>query len=232
MKNNSPVLMGEGTAVTVSGLVHRVLEPETTRPRPTVVMLHGRSGDEDVMWVFARSLPPEWLLVAPRAIKSDPEGGYSWQPRQRDEWPSLNAFDEAVTALVRFINALPELYQADPNQIYLMGFSQGAALAFATAFHYPELVQGIAGLVGFVPVENGQPMAQRPLANMPVYMAVGREDELIPLAVSQRCASVLREAGAELSYNEYDSGHRLNAEAMRDLRAWWQARQEALTTRQ
>ena len=34
-------------------------------------------------------------------------------------------------AVTRFIHALPSLYNADPQQIYLMGFSQGAATAYA-----------------------------------------------------------------------------------------------------
>jgi phospholipase/carboxylesterase len=217
-----PRLVEDGAALTSSGLVHRVLEPRAGSPRPTVVMLHGRSGTEDVMWVFARTLPQEWLMVAPRAIKEDPAGGFSWHPRQRDEWPSLALFDPAITAVVTFLNALPELYNANPDQLYLMGFSQGAATAYATAFQYPELVQGIAGLVGFVPAAAEAAIRKRPLAGTPVYMAVGRQDERIPLPKSRRCAEALRQAGADLAYHEYDTGHRLNSQGMRDLEAWWE----------
>jgi phospholipase/carboxylesterase len=193
-------------------------------------MIHGRAGNEDVMWVFARALPPGWLVVAPRAIKNDPDGGYSWHPRQTDEWPSLAMFDEAVAAVHRFVQALPELYQADPNRLYLMGFSQGAAVAYATALRHPGLVKGIAGLVGFVPAETEAAVANTPLQNLPIFMAAGREDERIPLPVSRQAAEVMGTAGAEVEYHEYDTGHKLNAQGMRELKAWWDGRQAQTKT--
>jgi len=222
-KQSSPQLVTAVNVVNQAGLIHRVQKPVGSGPWPTVVMLHGRSGNEDVMWVFARSCPANWLLVAPRAIKPDPDGGYAWHPRGKDEWPTLAQFDEAVTAVTRFIHALTTLYNADPQRIYLMGFSQGAATAYATALRHPGLVQGIAGLVGFVPEDCGDAGETAVLRDLPIFMAVGREDPLIPYQRAQGCALTLREAGAALSYHEYDTGHRLNAAGMRDLKSWWQA---------
>jgi phospholipase/carboxylesterase len=218
----SPKLVTAVNIINQTGLIHRVAQPSGDGPFPTVVLLHGRSGDEDVMWVFANSLPPGWLLVAPRGIKPDPDGGYTWHPRGQDEWPSLAQFDEGVTAVVRFLHALPDLYKADPAQIYLMGFSQGAALAYAVALRQPGLVQGIAALVGFMPDDVGKETAV--LRDLPIFMAVGKSDPLIPYQIAQRCADTLRAAGANLTYGEYDTGHRLNAEATNDLKEWWAER--------
>ncbi|MCB8982695.1 MAG: dienelactone hydrolase family protein [Ardenticatenaceae bacterium] len=223
-KHASPQLVTAVQVISQAGLIHRVQKPIGDGPFPTVVMLHGRSGNEDVMWVFAKSCPPGWLLVAPRAIKPDADGGYAWHPRSKDEWPSLDRFDEAVTAVTRFIHALPALYQADLQRVYLMGFSQGAATAYATAMRHPELVQGIAGLVGFVPEECGKSVETAVLRDLPVFMAVGREDQLIPYERAQACAQTLRAAGADLTYREYDTGHRLNASGMHDLKDWWSER--------
>ncbi len=191
-------------------------------------MLHGRFGNEDVMWIFANTLPADWLLVAPRAIQTSPESGYVWHPRQSNAWPTLSQFDEAVTAVVRFIHTLHKLYQADLNHIYLMGFSQGAAAAYAVAMRHPGLVQGVAGLVGFVPVESDAALAAAPLQNLPIFMAAGKEDHLIPHERTQLCAQTLRQAQAQLTYNEYDTGHKLNAPGMRDLKAWWAERHSLL----
>jgi phospholipase/carboxylesterase len=187
-------------------------------------MLHGRSGNEDVMWIFARLVPDNWLIVAPRGVKKDPAGGYAWHPRQPDEWPAASMFSEAVSGVVKFVEALPDLYGADPGRIYLMGFSQGAATAYATAMSHPGLVQGIAGLVGFVPVESDAAIETTALKGLPIFMAVGKEDALIPFARTRSCAQTLRSAGADLAYHEYDTGHRLNAQGMRDLKAWWGGR--------
>jgi phospholipase/carboxylesterase len=224
MTRTDPQLIENGAAAERAGLAHRVAPVEGEGPHPTVVMIHGRSGNEDVMWVFARALPADWLLVAPRAIKEDPDGGYSWRIRESDEWPTLEQFDEAVAALGDFIQALPELYNADLSRLYLIGFSQGAALSFAYAMRHPRKVQAVASLVGFLPVDcdDGDTMAA--LDGMPVLMIVGKQDERIPYERSLNCAHTLHLAGADLDYHDYDMEHRLNSEAMRDLRSWWQER--------
>ncbi|MFN2224438.1 MAG: dienelactone hydrolase family protein [Chloroflexota bacterium] len=221
MDKESPLLVNSGPTLARSGLVHRVDAPTGRRPFPTVVMLHGRSGDEDAMWIFRRALPDDWLVVSPRGIKRDPAGGYAWHPRQRDEWPPLPMFDEAVAALVHFIKSLPELYVADPAHVYLMGFSQGAATAYAIAMGHPELIQGVAGLVGFVPVNCDAAIETRVLRGLPIYAAVGKEDPFIPLTRARGCAETLEASGADLVYHEYDVGHRISAQGMRDLKAWW-----------
>lgn len=231
MKTSSPLLIDEGPALESTGLVHRVLRPGGPGPHPTVVMLHGRSGGEDAMWIFARTLPADWLVVSPRGIKPDPTGGYAWHPRQRDEWPPLVMFDEAVGAVSNFVRALPAAYDADPEHVYLMGFSQGAATAYATAMGYPGLITGIAGLVGFVPVQCDAAVETAVLAGLPIFMAVGIEDPFIPHSRTQNCAQTLRDTGADLDYHEYDTGHRLNAQGVRDLKAWWVKQEETTTKR-
>lgn len=221
-----PILIDSGTAYTSSGLVHRVLEPSSAGPHPTVVMLHGRLGNEEVMWIFQQTLPAGWLAVAPRAIVAEAENSYSWHPRPTQLWPTLSQFDDAVTAVTHFIDALPHLYNANPQQIYLMGFSQGAATAYATAMQQPGRFRGIAGLVGFMPAQTEAIVQQKPLQDLPVFMAAGAQDETIPLAVSQHCADQLQEAGALLAYHEYPIGHKLSAAAMRELKQWWVERAE------
>ena len=218
-----PKLVTTVSVINQAGLIHRLWQPPGDGPFPTAVLLHGRSGDENAMWVLARSLPAGWVQIAPRAIKPDRDGGYAWHPRRQDEWPTLAEFDEAVTAVTRFIHALPSLYNTDPERVYLMGFSQGAALAYAVAMRQPGLVHGIAGLVGFLPEGcGGEETAV--LRDLPIFMAVGREDPLIPYERARACAATLKTAGAKLTYGEYETGHRLNAAATRDLKAWWAQR--------
>ena len=53
-------------------------------------------------------------------------------------------------------------------------------------------------------------------------MGVGTADDRIPLHLAQRTAQTLRQAGATLSYHEYNTGHKLNSAGMKDLRAWWE----------
>lgn len=213
-------LVDAGSAFRKAGLVHRVQLPENHEPAPAIVMLHGRAGSEDAMWIFSKTIPAGSIVAAPRGIKADPGGRFAWHPRQRDQWPPLNMFDDAVASLSRFIDSLPELYNANPEQIVLMGFSQGAAAAYALAMAHPGLVKGIAGLVGFVPVNSAEAVETKALKDLPIFMAVGLEDPYIPLSRTKGCAETVIKSGARLTYNEYQTGHRLNAKGMRDLETW------------
>ncbi|MAU00302.1 MAG: hypothetical protein CL608_24440 [Anaerolineaceae bacterium] len=225
MTDVKPILVEDETAV----LPHRVLKPNKPGPHPTIVMIHGHLGSEDVMWIFSQTLPQDWLVVAPRAIVDEGNGRYSWHPRQQDEWPTLDAFDTAVDVLEQFIDTLPELYDADPNHIYLMGFSQGAAAAFAVAILTPEKVQGIASLVGFMPRQVDEAIETARLSDLPVFMAVGTEDDRVPLEIARECGKAVRAAGAFLEYREYETGHKLNGEGIRKLKSWWAERAEEVS---
>jgi phospholipase/carboxylesterase len=196
--------------------------PDGPGPYPTVVMLHGRFGNDEVMWLFRRTFPRPWLAVAPRAPLPDRDG-FSWVLQAGDGWPSIQDFTGATAALLRFLDALPRLYNADPERTYLMGFSQGAAASFALAHAYPGRIRAIASLVGFAP---GAPEGslRGALAGLPVFMAIGTRDTLVPHAEALRSAEQLRLAQAELDVHEYDTGHKMTAEGLRDLQKWWLAR--------
>jgi phospholipase/carboxylesterase len=222
MKTKKPTRHIDDDNAARAGLIHTVRRPEGDGPFPTVVLLHGRNGNEEVMWVFAHTLPDDLLLVAPRAIKNGDNGqDYSWHPHDPKTWPTMAEFEEAVVALEEFIAALADLYQADLSQLYLMGFSQGAALGLSAMTKNPELAQGLAALVGFLPLNHESLVAQRPLTERPIFMAVGTKDERIPLDLARSSAKAIRQAGADLTYNEYDTGHRINRQGMRDLSVWW-----------
>ena len=220
MSDRKPIFIEDKTAV----LPHRVLQPEAAGPHPTVVMIHGQLGNEDVMWIFRQTLPKDWLVVAPRAIVEETSGRFSWHPRQQGEWPTLSAFDTAVDRLLQFIYSLPALYGADPENIFLMGFSQGAAASLAIAIREPELVKGIASLVGFMPLQADTAIDEARLTDLPVFMAVGTEDERVPLDVARESAKAVRAAGAFLEYREYETEHKLNGAGMGKLKRWWAER--------
>jgi predicted alpha/beta-fold hydrolase len=108
VSRTDPRLIDDGKELARAGLVHRVALPDGEGPFPTVLMLHGRAGNEDVMWIFAPAVPEGWLLVAPRGIVEDP---YRARPLAHS-WRVMD-----------FVAALPELYNADLSRLYLMGFS-------------------------------------------------------------------------------------------------------------
>lgn len=224
------VLIENQTAAYITGLTHRIKYPNRkndSEKSPVLVLLHGRHGNEDVPWIFARNIPENWLIISPRAIEFEPESsehetGYSWIEMPESGWPSIDQFDGAIQALSDFIIALPDVYDTDPDNVVILGFSQGAATALATAIQYPKICRGIASLVGFAPSLNiDTPQDEGlPLDGVSVFMAVGDRDERIPIEISMQSRDTLLAAGANLSWELYQTGHKLNSQGMRDLTAW------------
>ncbi len=221
MSYEYPVLVEDGAVRERLGLVHRVRVPVGDAPYQTVVMVHGRAGNEDVTWVFEQALPQNWLVIAPRAPFVDPLRGFSWHVRGETEWSSLGDFDPAVAAFDQFMTGLPEVYGVDLANTHFLGFSQGCALLYAYAMMRPERVNCLSALVGFMPAgAESSPLLDN-LKDKRVWMGVGRKDDTIPITQSQRCANLLVQAGAQLDYREYETGHKLNRAGIQNLKKWW-----------
>lgn len=196
--------------------VFKERRPDREGPSPVILMLHGWTGDEQAMWVFANRMPPDALLLAPRAPYPSPLGGYSWHAHQHKVWPWVDDFNPAIEALFQALEGghFPE---ADTSRLALVGFSQGAALAYALALQHPQRVRALAGLSGFMP-EGAEALARyRPLEGMPVFTAHGSQDRLVPVERARAAVRILQEAGARVTYCEDDVGHKLGAGCFKGL---------------
>src|SRR5574338_739381 len=73
-----------------------------------MLLVHGLTGDENVMWIFARNLSSDYWMVAPRAPYPSQmeQGGYSWRPPQpeAEDRPTLEHLRASAEALIRFVD--------------------------------------------------------------------------------------------------------------------------------
>ncbi|MCC7448451.1 MAG: dienelactone hydrolase family protein [Anaerolineae bacterium] len=211
---SSAQLIADGPVVDTLGLVHRVRTPAEPGPHPTLVMVHGLQGDENVTWIFARSISPHWLIASPRAPFAAPEG-YTWNDPGK-QFNDGNAYQRGLDSLTRFVDGLATAYHADLSRLVLLGFSQGAALSYAYAAAHP--VRGVAALSGFVPALIDNRLAA--LNGLPVLILHGTQDDRIPIEQARRDRKRLTAVGAQVIYHEDQVGHKVSAEGMRLLRHW------------
>jgi len=188
------------------------------RPSPfadarLLLLLHGWTGDEDSMWIFAPGIPRAYAIVAPRAPYPDPEKGYSWRPLVKDAWglPELAQLEPAAKALVEFLDFIPELHRFTRFPVTLMGFSQGAALSIGLTVLYPDLFSTAVVLSGFLPGKVEDFRSDGTLSGKEFLVAHGRDDKLVPIHRAQQAVSWLREAGAQVTYCESEGGHKVSA---------------------
>jgi phospholipase/carboxylesterase len=202
-------------AVPTLNLIHQVRSPsETQGLAPAIVMVHGWLGNEKVMWAFERALPPEALVVSVRAPFAA-EGGYGWIVPGEE-----GSFEKGLAALQEFVQQLPHSFPIDPSKITAMGFSQGAAMAYALLLSGPELITGTAALAGFMPNQALTWAKPNGLSGKRVFIAHGTEDPTVPLKDAERAREVIDSCGAEVTYCTDPVGHKLGTQGMRQLKVW------------
>ena len=190
-----------------------------SEPRSVTFLIHGWTGDERSMWVFAPRLPRSALLVSPRApyLSNHPDlSGYSWVERRAGEFSQLPAFDPALDAFGGLLEMLAKRYPAaDFSRFGLVGFSQGAAFSFAYALRHPQRVTRLAALAGFLPANSEMRLGT--LARIPVFIAHGTKDETVPVTMAHAAKAALSAAGVDVQYCEADTGHKLGANCFAQL---------------
>src|SRR6266496_1717243 len=107
------------------------------------------------------------------------------------------------------------------GRLVLAGFSQGGAIALQTGLRHPERIAGIMVLSAYVPVAE-EPSAEASPANrdVPIFMAHGSYDPVIPLAQAERSRKLLESLGYPVEWREYGMPHSVCPEELADIGAW------------
>jgi phospholipase/carboxylesterase len=192
-------------------------------PARFLLLLHGWTGDENSMWLFARNLPADLWIAAPRAPYTAPEGGYSWRPLQPGTWglPSLSDLRPAAEALLRLVDEVSASVGVDASQFDVAGFSQGGALTNTLALLYPQRIRRAAVLAGFMPGGVDDLLARRVLQGKPFFVAHGAQDNLVPLERARQSVELLEQAGAQVIFCQADVGHKVSADCLRSLESFF-----------
>jgi phospholipase/carboxylesterase len=108
-----------------------------------------------------------------------------------------------------------------PARIVLAGFSQGGAMALQTGLRHPERLAGVMALSCYLPLAE-QLAGEASAANrdVPIFMAHGTGDPLIPLARARRGNAILSGLGYRVEWHEYPMPHSVCDAEIRDIGAW------------
>jgi phospholipase/carboxylesterase len=188
-------------------------------PVRLLILIHGWMGDENSMWVFARKLSPNYTILAPRGIYPVAEGGFSWREIRPGSWGKATIEDlrPAARNLLAFIDDWSTASGIDAGQFGLIGFSQGAALAYTMALIHPERVKKFAAVSGFVP-ENGENLlASKLLSGKSIFIAHGRQDHVIPVEQARRAVKMQKRAGVQVTYCESEAGHKVSRDCLKAM---------------
>ena len=107
------------------------------------------------------------------------------------------------------------------RRLVLAGFSQGGAIALQTGLRHPERIAGIMALSAYVPVAEELSAEASPAnRDVPIFMAHGSYDPVIPLAQAERSRKLLESLGYPVEWREYGMPHSVCPEELADIGAW------------
>jgi phospholipase/carboxylesterase len=108
-----------------------------------------------------------------------------------------------------------------PAKIVLAGFSQGGAVALQTALRQPERLAGVLALSTYLPLA-GTLQSEMAQANrdLPIFMAHGRYDDVIPFDRAQASRKHLEALGYPVHWHEYPMPHSVCAPEIADIAAF------------
>ncbi|NIM26891.1 MAG: carboxylesterase [Gammaproteobacteria bacterium] len=137
---------------------------------------------------------------------------------------SNRADESGVRASARILEDLIEAELAkglESTRILLAGFSQGGAIALHTGLRYPKPLAGILALSTYLPLEQAA-REERHDANreIPIFLAHGSRDPVIPLALSDHSRRFLVSLGYRVECHTYPMPHSVCPEEIRDIAAW------------
>ena len=209
-------------------LYHLVREPKIKLAKnPLLVLLHGYGSNEEDLFSFASELPEEYFVVSARAPYNMMYGSYAWYAINFDA--DENKFSDIGQAklsrdlIAKFIDELIQNYPIDANNITLIGFSQGSILSYAVALSYPEKVQRLVAMSGYLNTEIAvEGFESNDFSNLTIYASHGTVDQVIPVEWARKTPGILENFGINCVYKEYPIGHGVSPQNFYDFKNWLQ----------
>ena len=209
------------------------IEIETApQPTATVIWLHGLGADgRDFVPIIPELRLPSDLAIrfvfphAPHRPVTINRGSVmrAWYDiaetefgRQEDE-AGIRESEQTVRGLIQ-----RETERGVASErIVLAGFSQGGAVVLHTGLRLPQRLAGILALSTYLPLADTLKAEAHPAnADVPIFMAHGADDPIIPLALGESSADLLTRRGANLEWRTYEMEHSVCLDEIQDIAGW------------
>lgn len=220
--------------VTADGPLLPTVERQTGEsPKCAVIWLHGLGADghdfEPIVDEFDFDQLPALRFVFPhapmRAVTIN--GGYvmrAWYDIVSPDFAPGREEAEGVRESARQIEALlaRENARGIPDaRIVLAGFSQGGVIALHTGLRHPRRLAGILALSCYLPLtETLSTEAHRANRDVPIFMAHGHADPVIPYDLGKRSSKLLKAQDYPVQWHAYAAEHTVCMEELTDIENW------------
>lgn len=203
------------------------------RPECTVIWLHGLGADghdfEPIVDELDLDVLPAIRFVFPHAPMRPVtiNGGYvmrAWYDIVSPDFSQKREDPQGVRDSALQIEALiarENTRGIADDHIVLAGFSQGGAIALHTGLRHAQRLAGVLALSTYVPLAEMLAAEASPAnRDVPIFMAHGHGDTVIPYEFGQRSGELLQALGYPVKWHPYFCEHTVAMEELRDIEVW------------
>lgn len=198
-----------------------------TENPPLLILLHGYGSNEQDLFSFAEELPEELLIVSAQAPYEMGYGGYAWYAINFDEingkFSDLKQAKESIDKIAFFIDDIKKKYNTNTEKTFLLGFSQGAILSYSLSFFYPNKVNHVIALSGYINMEL-LPTEISKNIQTDYYCSHGTVDQVLPIDWARKTKPFLDKLKLESVYSEYPVGHGVAPQNFYSFKSWIEER--------
>jgi phospholipase/carboxylesterase len=200
----------------LANFIHRHV-PAAGQRALTLLVLHGTGGDENDLLPLAQRIDPDAAILSPRGRVLE-HGMPRYFRRIEEGVFDLEDLARRTIELADFVEAAASHYGFDVTQVFAVGYSNGANIAASLLLTRPEVLAGAILFRPMVPFEPARPVD---LARKPIRISAGRQDQIVPRALTDRLSEVLTQTGADVTAMWYDTGHALVPGEVTEAGEWF-----------
>lgn len=204
-----------------------LLRPSTSNAdkKPAIFLFHGYGSNEEDLFSFAPEILGELMVFSVKAPYDLEPFGHAWYAinfdAEQGKWSDDEQAKQSREKIVRFIEEAIEAYNLDPENITILGFSQGTILSYAVALSYPEKIKNVIALSGYINekilLEGYEEKAH---GQLNFYISHGQVDQVIPLEWAQKAPEFLQKLGITPKYEEFPIGHGVSQQNFYSFKKW------------
>lgn len=205
-------------------------EYDNQKPYPLVIGLHGKGGTATGFISLGKHFTKHgFIFAAPQGayIHSMSDGilkpMYSWEIKVPDKELWKQGDQYSVEYILNVVKYFSDNYKI--SDVYLMGFSQGAAYTYLSGIKNPDIFKGIICIGGYLPstdkpysiITEDEIIAAKYLK---VFIAHGKNDQIIDYEIGRGAKNKLKKAGYKVHFLGYSEGHRITPSVLEQVVSW------------
>ena len=199
------------------GFIHKFVPATPGTPHPvTLLLLHGTGGDENDLLPLGKKLWPGAALLGVRG-KVEENGMPRFFRRFAEGVFDVKDLKFRTEELAQFIEAASVRYSLNTKKLIAVGYSNGANIAASLILLHPH---DLAAAVLFRPMVPFAPDIVRNFANLPVFIASGDQDPIVPRGQPEELAEIFTSGHADVTLFSHRGGHELDLHDIEAARAW------------